>query len=229
LERSENNLTQNNNMKKYIITSLLAIGLLINAAFAGNSAKLGYTSDFFYRGVQKSEEAVQSSILLESELSGLKMSAHACTNQAINNGADSYHLGLGGSKSFADGLLSVYAGLNHFEDKPGEAISEFQLSLTSGSLLKPSLSAYRDLDDSLYTVEFSVSHSFDLDAVDLNVEALAGNTDLTNQTDRSYYSVGADVSKSVSENADLSVGVDYVDADDIDREFVFGTSLTLSF
>ena len=74
-----------------------------------------------------------------------------------------------------------------------------------------------------------MSHSFDLDVVDLNVEALAGNTDLTNQTDRSYYLVGADVSKSVSENADLSVGVDYVDADDIDREFVFGTSLTLSF
>jgi hypothetical protein len=62
------------------------------------------------------------------------------------------------------------------------------------------------------------------------LSAAVGNTDLTNSTDRTYYAAGADISKSISENAEFSVGVDYVDADDLDeREFVFGTALTVKF
>jgi len=157
------------------------------------------------------------------------LSAHACTNQAVNTGVDSYNLGAGVGKSFSDGLLSVYAGVNHFEDKPGNALSEFQLGLSSSTILNPSVSVYRDFDDSLYTVELGVSQTFDLNVVDLEVDASAGNTDLTNDTDRTYYSVGGSISKSVSENANIALGIDYIDADDIDREFVFGTSLTFNF
>jgi len=215
-------------MKIKIVSLLLAFGLT-NAAFSGNSAKVGYASDFFYRGAQKAEESIQASVGLGSSVGGLDISAHACTNQAVDAGVDSYHLGAGAGKSFADGLLSVYAGINHFEDKPGNALSEFQVGISSSTLLNPSLSIFRDFDDSLYTVEAGVSHGFDLDVVNLELDASIGNTDLTNSTDRTYYSVGATASKSLSDNADLAVGVDYVDADDIDREFVFGTALTFNF
>jgi hypothetical protein len=215
-------------MKTKIVSLLLAFGLS-NAAFSGNSAKIGYASDFFYRGSQKAEESIQASVKLGSDLAGLNLSAHACTNQAVNTGVDSYNLGAGAGKSFSDGLLNIYAGVNHFEDKPGNALSEFQLGLSSNTILNPSVSVFRDFDDSLYTVELGISQTFDLSVVDLEVDASAGNTDLTNNTDRTYYSVGGLISKSVSENANIALGIDYIDADDIDREFVFGTSLTFNF
>ena len=52
---------------------------------------------------------------------------------------------------------------------------------------------------------------------------------LTASTDRAYYSAGTELSKSVGDNATLAASVDVVDADEIDREFVFGTSLTFEF
>lgn len=217
-------------MKTKIVSLLLALGLTTNAAFSGNSAKVGYASDFFYRGAQKAEQSVQSSVKLGSALGGVDLSAHACTNQSVDTGADSYNLGAGVGKSFSDGLLSVYAGVNHFEDRPGDALSEFQVGISSNMALSPSVSVYRDFDDSLYTVELAVGQSFDLSVASLDLSASIGNTDLTDSTDRTYYAVGADISKSISENANLSVGVDYVDADDLDeREFVFGTALTVKF
>ena len=216
-------------MKLRLTSLLVAFGLITNAAFSGNSARIGYASDFFYRGAQKAEQSVQSSLKLGSSVAGLGLSAHACTNQAIDTGVDSYHLGAGAGKSFSDGLLSVYAGINHFEDRPGNALSEFEVGLSSNTLLNPSVSVFRDFDDSLYTVEVGVSHDVDVSVATLGLDASAGNTDLTSNTDRTYYSVGANLSKSVSENADLSVGVDYIDADDIDREFVFGAGLTFKF
>ena len=217
-------------MKTKIVSLLLALGLTTNAAFSGNSAKVGYASDFFYRGQQKAEQSVQSSVKLGSALGGVDLSAHACTNQSVDAGVDSYNLGAGVGKSFSDGLLSVYAGVNHFEDRPGDALSEFQVAVSSNVALNPSVAVYRDFDESLYTVELAVGHSFDLSVASLDLSASVGNTDLTNSTDRTYYTVGADISKSISENADLSVGVDYVDADDLDeREFVFGTALTVKF
>lgn len=217
-------------MKTKIVSLLLALGLTTNAAFSGNSAKVGYASDFFYRGAQKAEQSVQSSVKLGSALGGVDLSAHACTNQSVDAGVDSYNLGAGVGKSFSDGLLSVYAGVNHFEDRPGDALSEFQVGISSNMVLSPSVSVYRDFDDSLYTVELAVGQSFDLSVASLDLSASIGNTDLTDSTDRTYYAVGADISKSISENANLSVGVDYVDADDLDeREFVFGTALTVKF
>jgi len=46
-------------MKLKLTSLLTAFGLLTNAAFAGNSAKIGYASDFFYRGEQKALESVR--------------------------------------------------------------------------------------------------------------------------------------------------------------------------
>lgn len=216
-------------MNTKLVSLLLAFGLSINAAFSGNSAKIGYASDFFYRGAQKAEESVQASVKLNSSVAGLGLSAHACTNQAVDAGGDSYHLGAGAGQSFADGLLSLYAGLNHFEDSPGNALSEFQVSISSNSVLSPSVSIFRDLDDSLYTVELEVSHDLDLSVANVGLGASIGNTDVTNSDDRTYYGAGLTVSKEVSDNAGLAVKLDYVDADDIDREFVIATALNFTF
>ena len=72
-------------MNTKLVSLFAAIGLLFsNAAIFGNSAKIGYTSDYFYRGVQKAEQSVQSSLMLSHEVGGVSASLHACTNQAID-------------------------------------------------------------------------------------------------------------------------------------------------
>ena len=128
-----------------------------------------------------------------------------------------------------DDLLNAYVGLNHIEDVPGAAMYEVQVSASVGVLLNPTVSAYRDLDDSLYTFELSVSHQFELGFADLDLSALAGNTELTSTDSRDYYSAGAGLSKGLGESTDLSLSALYVDSEDIDREFVFGSSLTFKF
>lgn len=215
-------------MKTKIVSLLIAFGLL-NAANAGNSVKLGLASDSFYRGAQKSEESIQSSLMAGTALGGFNASAHICSNQAIDSESDSYHMGAGLGKSFAEGLFSLYGGFNHFEDVPGEALSEVEIKLSSSVAFSPSLSVYRDIDESLYTFELSASHSLETDVADISINASIGNTEVTTSNDRDYYSVGASTSKSLSDSSDLSLGVDYIDADDISGEFVLGSALSFKF
>jgi hypothetical protein len=216
-------------MKTKIISTLVAFGLCINAALAGNSARIGYASDYFYRGAQKAQESIQASLGLSQELGVVNGSLHICSNQAVDSGNDSYHMGAGVGTSFLDDLLSVYAGINHFEDVPGGALSEAQLKLGLGVALSPSVSVYRDLDESLYTFELGVSQGFETEIVDLSVSASVGNTETSSTTDTDYYNIGIDATKDVSDNTTVGLSVDYIDADNISREFVFGAGLTFNF
>ena len=215
-------------MKTKIVSLLLAFGLSINAASAGNSAKIGYASDFFYRGAQKAEESVQASVMFGHSFGPLDGSLHACTNQAVDSNNDSYHIGAGVGTSFLDGLLSAYAGINHFEDVPGDSLVEAEVRVSIDALLSPSLSVFRDLDDSLHTFEVSASHGIDLGFAELGLDASIGNTELTNSNDTNYDVVGASLSRPIGA-AEGSLSIEYVDADDLDREFVFGTALTFQF
>lgn len=214
-------------MKNKIVSLLLALGL--SSAALANSAKIGYVSDFFYRGEQKALESVQASLDIDQTVAGLNASLHACTNQSVDQGVDSYGLAAGISHTFVDGLLNVYGGFNHFEDVAGEALSELAVKGSLNTFASPTLAVYRNVDDELYTFEGSISHSIALSIADLGLSASIGNTDITESTDRDYYSLGADLSREVGEGATVSASVDLVDADDIEREFVFGTALTFNF
>jgi len=216
-------------MKLKLTSLFVALGLLTNAALAGNSAKIGYASDFFYRGEQKALESVQAAVDLNTALLGLDAKLHACTNQSVDQGVDSYRLAAGLGTTFAGDLLSVYGGFNHFEDVAGEALSEIQLSASVNVLANPTVSAYRNTDEDLFTFEGSLFESFDLSFASLGVRGSAGNTEVTTSNDRTYYSVGSSLSRQVGAGVDLSLSVDLVDADDIDREFVFGTALAFNF
>ena len=120
-------------------------------------------------------------------------------------------------------------GLNHFEDKPGSALSEAELKVSLGLPLSPSVSVFRDLSDSLYTFEGSVSYVLENSISDLTLNGLVGNTETSSSNDTTYYSVGGGVSKSLSDTATLGLNVDYVDADNIDSECVWGASITFNF
>ena len=214
-------------MKLKLTSLFVAFGLLTNAALMGNSAKIGYASDFFYRGAQKSLESVQAAVDLESSVVGLNGSLHACTNQSVDEGVDSYRITAGLGKSLND-LLSVYGGFNHFEDVDGEALSEIELRASLDILGNPSVSVYRDTSDDLYTFEGAVSHDIALSIANLELRGSLGNTDVTESNNRTYYSIGAGVSRPLGD-ATIGASVDLVDSDDIEREFVFGTALTFNF
>jgi hypothetical protein len=214
-------------MKLKLTSLLIALGLLTNAAFAGNSAKIGYASDFFYRGAQKSLESVQAGLDLESSVLGLDGSLHACTNQSVDQGVDSYLFTAGLGTSLGD-LFAVYGGFNHFEDVAGEALSEIELRASVDMIGNPSVSVFRDTSDDLYTFEGSLSHDLDLSIANLEVRGSLGNTDVTASNNRTYYSVGAGLSRGLGD-ATVGASVDLVDSDDIEREFVFGTAITFNF
>jgi len=214
-------------MKLKLTSILVALGLITNAAFAGNSAKIGYASDFFYRGAQKSLESVQAALDLETPVIGLNGSLHACTNQSVDEGVDSYRFATGLGSSFGE-LFSLYAGYNHFEDVAGEALSEVEISASVDIVGNPTASAFRDLSDDLYTFEGSISHDIDISVADLQVRGSLGNTDVTKANNRTYYSVGAGLSRALGD-ATIGASVDLVDSDDIEREFVFGTAITFNF
>lgn len=226
---SRNKLTLKNNMKLKLTSLLVALGLITNAAFAGNSAKIGYASDFFYRGEQKALESVQSSVDLEASLLGLDGKLHACTNQSIDEGVDSYRFAAGLGTSFAEDLFSVYGGFNHYEDVAGDALSEIEVSASVNVFANPTVSVFRNVDEDLYTFEGSLSESLDLSFASLDLRGSIGHTDVTASNDRTYYSVGGGLTRQVGAGVDVGLSIDLIDSDDIDREFVFGSALTFTF
>jgi len=215
-------------MKIKLLSLFTALGLITNAASA-SSASIGYASDFFYRGEQKALESFQSKVDYDTSALGLDFILHACTNQSVDTGVDSYGFSAGVGKSFSEGLLSLYGGFNHYEDVPGDALSEVFVKAGSNILLNPSVTIYRNVSDELFTYEGGLSHSFDLSFASLNLDGAIGNTEVTESDDRTYYSVGAELSRQIGAGVDLGVSVDLVDSDDIEREFVFGAALSFNF
>jgi len=215
-------------MKTKLLSLFTALGLITNAAVFGSSASIGYVSDFFYRGEQKALESVQAKVDHETSILGLDAAFHACTNQSIDEGSDSYGFSAGAGKSFSDGLLSLYGGFNHYEDVPGEALSEFFIKAGSNILLNPTFTVYGDVDDELFTYEGSLSHTIDVKIASLTLDGSVGNTEVTASNDRTYYTVGAELTRPLGA-AEAGLSVDLVDSDEIEREFVFGGAVTFKF
>jgi len=211
-----------------IITALF--GFFINAALAGNHT-LGtkYSSDYFYRGALKSQESIQLNVGTSGKALGLDYSLGAFANQSIDNGTDTYILSAGVSKSFLDSLVSVYAGVNHVEDVDGEALMEGALSFEFNTLLSPTVSVFRDLDQDNWTTELAVSHSVDLTFASLGLGGSVGNTENTASQDETYYSIDAGLSKAISEKSAISLDVSRVDSDSIGGEYVLGLGVSVQF
>ena len=214
---------------KTMIMALISC-LSINAAPAwGNSVDVGYASDHFRRGALTAEESVQAGASFGFKALGLDSSVGVFTNQSVaSGGTDFYLVDVGASKQIGE-LLSLYGGLQHAELVAGDATLEVNLQVGLETALNPSLSVYRNTDDALYTYEASVSHSFDLDVADLGLSASYGNTDVSSSTDVEYYTVGASLSRSISDSASVSAGLDYVDSDVIDNESIFSLGLSINF
>jgi len=211
---------------KTYITALLC--LISNVATAG-SISVGYASDYFRRGAILSSEAVQSSLSVDSEFGGVTASAGASTNQSISGGSDAYLMSAGASKQFSE-LINAYIGLEHFEQVAGDANLDVKISIGLSALFSPSITAYRNTDDDLYTFELSAKHGVDTEIANLCIHGLYGNTDASASVNEDYYGVGVIASRSLSDVAELGLSYDYFDSDLMsDGESVVGASISVSF
>ena len=210
-------------------TYIMALLCLISNVATAGSVSVGYASDYFRRGAILSSEAVQSSLSLDSDISGFNASVGASTNQSTSGGSDAYIIEFGTSKQLAD-LFDVYVGLEHFEEVAGDAYLDARLSVSFDTILSPSVTLYRNTSDDLYTFELSGKHKLETEIANLCVHALYGNTDASASVNEDYCGVGVIASKSVSDSAELGLSYDYFDSDLMSGgESVVGLSLSVNF
>lgn len=206
------------------------ICLFTNAASANTgSLSAGYASDYFREGAMIAGESVTAGVDYSmSAGDSLELSVGAATNQSVSSGSDAYLISVGASKQWSD-LIGTYLGVEHFELVSGDAALDVELKVDVSVPFNPTLLVARNTDETLYTVEVGVSHSLELEPINLDFSASYGNADVSTSSDIDYWTLGASTFKSLSENSDLSLDYDYVDSDLVDGESIVGVSLTVSF
>ena len=214
-------------MKNKLLTLAALAALSINAASAG-SLSTGYGSDVFRRGSLIAEDSLQTSASYATTKGGFDVSVGAQTAHSAGADGDVYILSGGIGKSLGS-LLSVYGGVEHFEQLDGASNLDVVLSADFNTLLSPTLSAARNVDESQYTFEAGVSHDISINSIDLSVRGTLGNTDLNSGDNVDYYSVGISASKNLAKNLVLSLSADQVNSDVIESDCIVSAALTASF
>lgn len=214
-------------MKNKLLTLAALAVFSINAASAG-SLSTGYGSDVFRRGSLIAEDSLQTSASYATTKGGFDVSVGAQTAHGTGSDGDVYILSGGIGKSLGS-LLSVYGGIEHFEQLDGVSNLDVVLSADFNTLLSPTLSAARNVDESQYTFEAGVSHDISINSIDLSVRGTLGNTDLSSGDNVDYYSVGISASKNLAKNLVLSLSADQVNSDTIESDCIVSAALTASF
>lgn len=191
------------------------------------SLSVGFSDQNIYRGADLGDDTLSVSTELRGGIAGLQAFGGLTTDQSIDGGADQYYISAGlASELFG---LDVAGGYLHSENVPGGSTEELFAKATANQLLNLTAAVYYELDDELWTAELGVSETIDLDIASLTGRAAVGNTEVTSSDDRTYYVLGADLSKQLAEDVDLVVGVEYTDADDVDDETAVLAGLQVKF
>ena len=222
-------------MKTTAVILSALLGFFINAASAEAPAVNGnvgakYSSDYHRRGEVLSSEALQAQVGFNLGVGGVDVFGDFFTNQSTDSGSsdtDEATVGLGTSL-FGDSL-NAYLGVYNTDVGVGESDLEAFASVQANTLLSPTFSVYRDTDDSFYTFEGQLSHSLDLEVIDLEVAGILGNTDTAVSTDRTYFGAKVTATKTVKENINLYADVALSDTDDRDNETIWGVGLSVKF
>ena len=214
---------------KFIIAALLC-ALNINARADSHTPKanigLGYVSDFVYRGAAVSTEATQWKLGGNVGINGVDVFANVMYNDAFS-GDDATFITAGVSKTFADELLDLYAGV---EDRRINNDNTLDVLLVGklNAILSPSVVLARNTEDSLYTYELNLRHSVETGIGKFCIVGGLGTTDVTNSVERDYSSVGVEYCKTI-DNIDVNAGVYVVDSDDLNTDTISSVSLTYKF
>jgi hypothetical protein len=223
-------------MKTKLITSAIALlGLFVNAASAEAPSVSGdvgakYSSDYHRRGQVLSAEALQAQVGFNIGMGSVDFYGDLFTNQSTESaGTDTDEATFGLGTSFWDDSLNAYLGVYNTDSGAGEDDLEAFASVSLNTLLSPSVSVYRDTDDSLYTFEGQISHEVDLNLINLELAGILGNTDTSATDDSTYYGAKLTASKTVKESINLYADVALSDNDARSNETVWGVGLSVKF
>jgi hypothetical protein len=212
-----------------IVALLSVFNINASADKVSGSLDVSHTSDYYFRGSELGTNSLQASVGANTSVNGVDLFANVFTNQTTASGsANTDILTVGGGKSFADGLLSLYTGVVNVDHDGSDSVLDAFISVKLDTALSPAVTVYRNTDDELYTVEGSVSYTIKSEIADLRLSVEAGTTDVTSSTNRDYAGATAKLSRTygaVTPHLCLSV----VDADDSARDTIVRAGLTFKF
>jgi len=214
-------------IKKTILAlAALTAGVSAQAAEAAQAAKssalsvtadISYVSHYVFRGVLVADDSVQPSI----EATYGDFYAGVWNSNDINSdGGNETDLYIGYGYKVSESIkLDVGVTRYLYEGQSSDDTTEFYIGANVDTFLKPSVYAYYDDEDSnagVATYTASIGHSFALDVIgsSLDVSALVGFVNAYDSQEYLYGVLGAAIPYKLSENATLTVGVDYVVNDD---------------
>ena len=216
-------------MKTKLIIAALVCALSVNAAQAELNGSLGvkHTSEYYYRGAELSQDALQLNVGVGTNVSGLDVSVGYLTNQA-NDDTNTDTLSLQIGKTVLDKTLSLMAGAYNMDTDGSPDLTEVYIGAGLNIPLSPAVKIFRDTSDDLYTYEFGVSHAFDLSVADLTLTGVAGRTELTDTLDRDYTSISARLSRQIGAITP-HIQVELVDTDTTSRDTVVCLGVDFKF
>lgn len=198
------------------------------ASTTGN-VDLSYATDYYFRGAELGQESIQATVDAHADLGSFKVCGKVFTNQTTADGSgntDQVTLGVG--KSFIDGLLDLYAGVqNTDQDTSGNEL-DFFIGAKLDNVLSPTVVIYRNSDDDLYTYEGSLSYTCETSLADLTLSGDVGFTDVTASDTRTYYGGALTLSRefgSLKPHASVAL----VDGDDLSQDTIVSAGLTFQF
>jgi hypothetical protein len=220
-------------MKAKIITAALLSAFFINAASAEPAAVVGhvgtkYTSDYDRRGQLLSAEAIQAQVGFNVGVGSFDVFGDFHTNQATDADTDTNELTVGVGGGLFEDKLNAYIGVYNTESSGSSSDLEAFAMVQVDTLLAPTVSVYRDTDDSLYTFEGQISHTFDLQVADLKIGGIYGNTETSATADNTYTGAVASLSKTF-DSLNVYTDVAVSDNDTRDNETIWGVGLSLKF
>ena len=222
-------------MNNKLVKLIALLGLSINVASAeapGINGNLGtkFSSDYHRRGQVVSQEAVQAQVGFNVGLGGVDIFGDFFTNQSTDSdGGNNDELTVGLGSSFFEDKLNAYVGIYNTDNSElGDNLEAFA-SLGLDFPLSPTVSVYRDTDDSLYTFEGQVSYGVDLDVVNLELAGILGNTDVSSAIDSTYLGAKLTATKTIKDNVNLYADVALSDNDTRDNETLWGVGLSVKF
>jgi hypothetical protein len=214
---------------KLLTVTALVAALFINAVHAGSgTVSLGYGTDTFSKGSLLTEESISASVSYGAQIGGLNVEGSASSVDELSDGQSVYTFSGGVSNAIGE-LLNVYIGIQHEEIIDGGSQLDAALSINLDYALSPYFLILRDTSDDNYVFEGGISHKFDLDFADLTLAGSLGNADRYGIEDNDYHSLGASLSKNLSESVGASIGYTRVNSDSIDGEDLLSAAFTLSF
>ena len=208
---------KNKFVKIGIVVAVALVGLLVynkvNAAELHGDFSAAYNSELQFRGVSADQSSIQSSFGADLSIAGFEVGVVGAVN--TKDGPDEVRLGASTGLELVDGVTTSVGVVNYTDNHVLGNDTEFYVELGAEIILDTSLKVYYNPDESITTVEGSVSKELEVwEGYGLGLSATAGNTEYLDER-TTYYGGDALLTKSVDEKTQLFLGVSLRDLQDV--------------